>query len=83
MRQPRRIVQDYLTSAMTNERRATNSARARAMIPGVNIVLEASGFLAKPLSHPFPIRPIPIAAPIRPRDDSAKRSIVPVMSEKD
>jgi hypothetical protein len=53
---------NYLISAITNDKSATNSASARAIIPGTNILLAASGFLAIPATHALPIKPIPIAA---------------------
>ena len=53
---------NYLISAITNESNATNSANANAIIPGVNISFEASGFLDIPVNHEYPITAIANAA---------------------
>ena len=60
---------------MTKHKSATNSANASAMIPGVNALLAASGFLEIELTRAVPIRPIPIAAATNPREKKAYHSM--------
>jgi hypothetical protein len=53
---------DYLIKEITKHKSATNSARAREIIPGVNMLLAASGFLEIPVIHADPMKPIARAA---------------------
>jgi hypothetical protein len=68
---------NYLIKAITKHNNATNSARARAIIPGVNIAFAASGLREIPLIQADPTIPIARAAAAHPTVRvRAKRSII-------